>query len=122
MNQQNYYGCDELRTWLVGQGFKIENDFFAKDSRGCNWHAYKRTENANDCECNDKPPAVCVKPFFSQHPIHFGADVEVAGKAGGIFYKLEAYSLNVDTLKSRLIDIEKSLIAAWNALNIKPTE
>jgi hypothetical protein len=62
-----------------------------------------------------------VKPYrFTHHTAPGGAwesaQVDVTGEAGGVWFKLEAYSLKQDELRERLPDIEASLIAAWNAL------
>jgi hypothetical protein len=115
-------GCDELREWLIAQGFRVSRDGFGRDNE-CNWYAYRRSElQARECECNDgKRMQIVVRPHKFTHPKVPGgswesAAVDVTGEAGGAWFKLEAYSLKHDELRERLGDIERSLIAAWNAL------
>ena len=115
-------GCDELREWLIAQGFRVAHDSLPRDNE-CNWYAYRRSElPARECECNDgKPMQIVVRPFkyrspSTMHPEWQSAEVDVTGEAGGAWFKLQAYSLKHDELRARLGDIESSLIAAWNAL------
>jgi hypothetical protein len=115
-------GCDELREWLIAQGFRVAHDSLTRDDE-CNWYAYRRSGlPARECECNDgKPMQILVRPFKYRHPstMHPGwqsAEVDVTGEAGGVWFKLQAYSLKHDELQARLGDIERSLIAAWNSL------
>jgi len=115
-------GCDDLREWLITQGFRVSEDSLTRDNE-CNWYAYRRSAlPARECECNDgKPMQIVVRPFKYQrqgtmHPEWQSAEVDVTGEAGGAWFKLSAYSLKHDELRARLSDIESSLIAAWNAL------
>lgn len=115
-------GCDELREWLTAQGFRVAHDSLGRDNE-CNWYAYRRSAlPARECECNDgKPMQLLVKPHrFAHHSAPGGAwesvEVDVTGEAGGVWFKLQAYSLKHEELRERLVDIESRLIAAWNAL------
>jgi hypothetical protein len=115
-------GCDELREWLLTQGFRVAEDNLSRDN-DCNWYAYRRSElPARECECNDgKPMQIVVHPFKYRHPSTMhqewqSVEVDVTGEAGGVWFKLQAYSLKHDELRERLGEIEGSLIAAWNAL------
>ena len=116
------WGCDALREWLISQGFTCWVDSLTRGN-GCNWYAYRRTAiPACECECNDgKPMQLVVRPFKYRHPSTMhgdwqSAEVDVTGEAGGMWFKLSAYSLKHEELQARLGDIESSLIAAWNAL------
>ncbi len=117
----NFKGMDDLREWLVAQGFKVSPDSITRDN-GCNWYAYRRSEiPARECECNDgKPMQIVVRPFLfvesGGRPEHRSTELDVTGESGGIWFKLSAYSLRDDELRAKLGDIECSLIAAWNAL------
>ena len=122
MTDRPLTGCDELRGWLVGQGFQVAHGSLSRDNE-CNWYAYKRSQiPARECECNDgKPMQLVVRPHKVSHPrAPSGAwesvDVDVTGEAGGLWFKLQAYSLRHDELRARLGEVESSLIAAWNAL------
>jgi hypothetical protein len=88
-----YYGCDELREWLVEQGFRVYTDTLARDT-GCNWYACRRsTTKARACECN--------------------------GDKGGMTLLVRPWSIadpSRSELRQRLPDIEAALVRAWNAL------
>lgn len=119
-NTDNYTGCDELRAWLIAQGWVIYADTLAR-GRECDWCAIKKTAHeARECETNDgKRLQVVVWPSRLQAGDGTwweSASVEVTGEAGGIWYTVKAYSLQYDVLKARLPHIEASLVAAWNAL------
>lgn len=122
------FGCDELREWLTSQGFRAAEDGLRHDGNQCNWYAYKRSAiPARECECNDgKPMQIVVKPHrFLHHSAPGGAwesvEVDVTGEVGGLWFKLQAYSVTQDELRERLGEIERNLIAAWNALQAGPT-
>jgi hypothetical protein len=117
----NFKGRDDLREWLIVQGFKVSLDSITRDN-GCNWYAYRRSAiPARECECNDgKPMQIVVRPYLflpsGGRSEHRSTEVDVTGEAGGVWFKLSAYSLRDGELQARLPDIEASLIAAWNAL------
>jgi hypothetical protein len=117
---QTMRGCDELRAWLLEQGFKLSIDSLGRDN-GCNWYAYRRSAiPARACECNDgKPMQLVVRPFAytSETQNWESAEVDVTGEANGVWFKLSAYSLKHEELRARLTEVESSLIAAWNALD-----
>lgn len=112
-------GCDDLRGWLIGDGFRVALDGLAMPNE-CNWYAYRKSEiPARECECNDdKPAQIVVRPYriLDVRGAWESASVSVTGQAGGVWIKLDAYSLSHEDLRSKLGDIERSLIAAWNAL------
>lgn len=116
-------GCDDLRHWLIAQGFRVAHDSLSREGNACNWYAYRRSAiPARECECNDgKPMQLVVHPWRFEHCGAPGgawesAEVDVTGEAGGVWFKLQAYSLKHDELRERLGEIESSLIAAWNTL------
>jgi hypothetical protein len=122
-------GCDELRTWLIAQGFRVAPNSLRHDGNGCDWYAYKRSAiPARECECNDgKPMQVVVQPWRIEDcnapdGAWESAEVEVTGEAGGHWYRLKSYGLKPVELMGRLHEIEAALIAAWNALrpNVRP--
>lgn len=115
-------GCDELRAWLLAQGFRVAHDSLGRDN-GCNWYAYRRSAiSARECECNDgKPIQIVVRPFRLEHArapggVWESAEVDVTGEAGSHWYRLTCYSLKHGELMGHLHEIEAALIAAWNAL------
>lgn len=87
----------------------------------CNWYAYRRSAlPARECECNEgKAMQIVVRPFKYARPTTTAwesAEVDVSGEAGGVWFKLKAYSLTLQELRERLPEIEAQLIGAWNSL------
>lgn len=116
-------GCDELREWLIAQGFRVVQAGLSRDGNECNWYAYRRSAiQARECECNDgKPMQLVVRPWRIEprdapDGAWESAEVDVTGEAGSHWYKLQCYSLKHGELMGRLHEIEAALIAAWNAL------
>jgi hypothetical protein len=117
-----FRGCDDLREWVIAQGFKVAENHLLDLSNECNWYAYRRSAlPARECECNDgKPMQLVVKPFRFANRARDGtwasAEVEVVGEVGGDWFNLSAYGVDPVRLKTELPAIEKRLIDAWNAL------
>lgn len=112
-------GCDELRAWLIGQGFRVARDDLSRNNE-CNWYAYRQSAiPSRECEENKgKQMQVVVSPFrlAQSSGVWESAEMDVTGEAGGNWYKIQCYSLTHADLMARLDDIESALIAAWNAL------
>ena len=112
-------GLDDFREWLTNHGFRAAPDSLGSRDNACDWYAYRRsTIPARPCECNDKPNMqLVVKPYIHRDtPGWTSAEVDVTGETGGVWFKLQAYSLKPDELREKLPAIESALIAAWNAL------
>ena len=114
-------GMDDLRSWLEENGFRIAEDGLRNQDNEATWYAYRRSGlPARECECNEgKSMQLVVKPHH--YTLRDGrtlesSEVNVTGEAGGVWFKLSAYSLPTDTLRERLSEVEANLIAAWNAL------
>lgn len=112
-------GMTETRQWLEAQGFKVETNHLAARDNLTNWHAFRRAPLAAHCETNDHKVQIVVTP----HAYHFpgkissqSVEIDVTGEAGGVWYKLVAYSLKPEEMIAKLPAIEASLVAAWNAL------
>lgn len=113
-----------LRDALAADGFSFSRNHLASDWNLCRWQAYRRSAiDARECECNDgKRMQIVVTPHSTED--HNGREsrpfqsvtVDVTGEAGGVWYKLEAYSLGPEEAVKRLPEMERNLIAAWNAL------
>lgn len=107
---------DELKTWLPTVGFRVCDDNFPRG--GATWYAAKRsTIPARVCETNKDKPGfqIVVQPHY-YHTVHESVTVEVRGEASGIWWAMQAYPLNPVEVRDRLVEIEASLVAAWNAL------
>ena len=113
------WGCDDLREWLTSQGFTCWVDSLGRNN-GCNWYAYQRSKYpARECECNEgKKMQIVIRPFSYANGTQSweSAEVDVTGEVAGLWFKLSAYSVPHDELKTRLQEIEVRLIDSWNAL------
>jgi hypothetical protein len=113
-------GCDDTREWLVAQGFRCWENTLRSEGNDCNWYACRRSElPARECECNDgKAMQLVVYPtsYDLKGETHESVKVDVTGEASGLWFNLSAYSMSVAELKEHLPDIERMLIAAWNAM------
>jgi hypothetical protein len=118
-----FNGMQAQREWLEAQGFSIAPDGSGNRLNRCNWYAYRRSElPARVCECNDDKPGaqIVIRPFEWDEwivPNHAGAlEVELCAQAAGVWWNFTAYSISADELPANLADVERRLIAAWNAL------
>lgn len=121
MMTNQFVGLDTLRDWLASQGFRLEEHRCRSKYNHCNWYAYRETVlPARKCEANaGKRIQITVKPYKYQDLINAErAEVELTGEAGGSWYKLMAYGLDLsgNAFQDKFASIEKNLIAAWNAL------
>ena len=111
---------DELKAWLESQGFRKFNNHMAIQGNYNKWYAAKRIASQSKCETNNGKDGIniVVWPYEWQRNGHHCKSVEVdlTGEAGGIWYKLQAYSLSWDDLPHKLPGITESLIKAWEAL------
>ena len=111
---------DELKSWLESQGFRDYHNGMAFSENRCKWYACKRYPSQYVCELNDDKEGVqiVIWPYEWEINGHHCKSVEVdlTGEAGGIWYKLQAYSLLWDDLPHKLPEITESLIKAWESL------
>jgi hypothetical protein len=110
---------DALKTWLAQNGFKVAANPMRHELNDCEWYAYRRLATpARDCECNDKPPQIIVKPhsFEISERVIESAEVEVTGEQGN-WWNLTAYGIRCEELPGKIAAIEADLIAAWNAIS-----
>lgn len=114
-----FFGCDGIREWALSQGFRVTFDSLAPGN-GCNWYAYRRSDlPARECDCNDgERMQLVIKPheFSRGDQVWRSAEIDVTGEVESVWFKLTAYSLPEEKLRERLPEIERRLIAAWNAL------
>ncbi len=119
MTEKTMRGCDDLREWLIKQGFKCYFEYFKRE-HDCNWYACRKTEySARECETNEgKAMQIVIHPFsYSDGTQRWeSAEIEVIGEVKGLWFNLSAYSVPIDELKARLQEIEVRLLDAWNAL------
>lgn len=121
MSNIKHTGLDELRTWLEEQGFKVYKNSLGKPENECNWQAFRRTSlPCSECETNDgKPVQLAVSPYAYEIMGRRWeyAEIELTGEADGHWFNLSAYRMKPEELKAKLEGVEKSLVAAWNALS-----
>jgi hypothetical protein len=119
MTEKAMRGCDDLREWLITQGFKCFYNYLDREQE-CNWYACRKTEyTVRECECNEgKTMQSVIRPFsYSDDNQRWeSAEIEVTGEVHGLWFNLRAYSVPIDELKARLQEIEIRLFDAWNAL------
>ena len=112
-------GLPDLRDWLTAHGFRVTTNSLCLPGNASDWYAYRRSAiPARSCECNDRQTMqLVVRPYINiDIPEWSSVEVDVTGEAGGVWYKLQAYSLNPDELREKLPAIEDALMAAWNAI------
>ena len=112
-------GLPDLRDWLTAHGFRVTTNSLGLPGNACDWYAYRRSGiPARSCECNDRQHMqLVVRPYINiDRPEWSSVEVDVTGEAGGVWFKLQAYSLTVDDLRAKLPAIEAALMAAWNAI------
>lgn len=103
---------DELKAALIADGWKIEKNH--NPNSGVDWHAYRRFDDWPDCECNDKPPALCIEPWWIDE--HGGyVNFRVVGKVGDNWVDLCVYSVRMDDCMATIPYARKVLGAAWRA-------
>lgn len=114
--QRPFVGCDDLRDWLLAQGFRASKR--QDPANDCNWIAYRSTAlPARECETNTgKPMQLVVTPYWLRlaHPEWQSVTVSIVGDMGGGLYDLRAYSLTPGQVRDSLPEIERRLVAAWN--------
>lgn len=108
----------DLCDWLQENGFRVDTNQMADQTNNCKWYAWRRFDEARDCECNDKPPSLYVYPhlFTLRDRQYSSVEVKVGGQVGSPWFRVEAYSIGLDELPARLPEVEAALLRAWNAL------
>ena len=111
-NYAKYTPMEQLRTWLLGNGFKIYPFI------DCWIGAKKLDPSIRKCEDNeDKELLLVVHPHerdgYQNHA------VEISGCTDGKWFKLECYGLRNEDIRKNLFDIERRLVLAWNVIGRK---
>lgn len=111
---------EEFKAELLVTGFRTAPNPTRNRNNLCSWYAYKASAlPARECETNDgKPAQVVIEPFvyvLDNEP-YVSCEVNLRGETNGIWFDMKAYALTFEEAIDRLPDVEKSLIAAWNAL------
>lgn len=106
---------EELHSKLEASGWRFGAPQWQRT--GSTWYAWKRIDGFADCECNDKPPCICLQPYVIEVPgnTYRSAEFEVCGETGGRWLKLTAYSVPIDEAIEAIPKCTAMLRAAWNA-------
>lgn len=112
-------GLGQLRVWLDAEGFSFGRQDRRQQMNDCDWYAWRRSNlDARECECNGPKVQIVINPYsFRMNDYQSeSVEVDVTGEAGGMWWKLTAYSLKPQEFMVRLPEIEAALISAWNAI------
>lgn len=112
---------EELKARLYEIGFKME-DNRDEPSNKVRWRAYRTLPTQVECQCNDRPPVLIVHPFmfdgFLQRDgiIMRSVEFAITGElANGDWLNSKVYAVAVDKALAKLPDIERTLVAVWEA-------
>jgi hypothetical protein len=112
---------NELREALEAREFRFGPNSLRHGGNGVDWYAYRPSSiPARECECNEgKRVQIFVMPysFYLNGHLSESCEVELCGEFG-TWWKLRAYGLTFDETVTKIDDIERKLVAAWNALNV----
>lgn len=110
---------DQLRAALevAGWHFCEANEY---EMNECKWYAWlpKRPATWPDCECNDKPPSVTMRPFFLtiNGLDHGSVEFGLCGELHGRWHNLTMYSVAPAEAMDAIPEALKYLGAAWCAI------
>ena len=113
---------EKLRADLVLTGWRIERNSLNDRMNIADWYAWhpKRPSDWPNCQCNNKPPSLCIYPYAvnlqQQEKTLANVEVEVCGELAGRWYKLRTYSITAGEAMEALPSITVSLGAAWKAI------
>ena len=115
---------EKLRADLALAGWRIERNSLNDNLNLVDWYAWhpKRPSDWPNCQCNNKPPLLCIYPYAvnlpQQEKTFANVEVEVCGELAGRWYKLRAYSITAGEAMQTLPKITESLGAAWRAIAV----
>ena len=113
---------EKLRADLVMAGWRIERNSLKNNLNLVDWYAWhpKRPGDWPNCQCNNKPPSLCIYPYAfnlpQQEKTLANVEFEMCGELAGRGYKLRAYSVPASEALDALPKITESLGAAWKAI------
>ena len=115
---------DDFKQSLEAAGYRTTWNHLKARENECQWYAYRRSLlDARSCECNDDKTGmqIVVKPsqFSMNGTVHKSVEIELCGEAAGTWWQLKAYAIKPDEFFERIEGVERQLIAAWNALEVK---
>lgn len=109
---------EKLRADLALAGWRIERNSLNGRMNLVDWYAWhpKRPGDWPNCQCNNKPPSLCIYPYAFNHPKHVKVEVEVCGELAERWYKLRSYGITAGEAMESLPKIIESLGAAWKVI------
>lgn len=119
LEQSELMTLEHLKAHLAAQGFRFGKQPLWQTHNECQWYAWRRTSlPARECETNGNKCQLVVTPYRYEagSEEHESVTLDVTGEAGGLWYKLEAYSMKPREAFDQLSAVEAALVRAWNAL------
>jgi len=107
---------ESIRAALEPMGFHWQKAVILNHEAGC---FYKRIETKRPCLCNDRDQLLIRVYAPSEHMPGWVFEVEMTGEfVQGLWANLKVYSIRgLSELLERLPRIQRSLVAAWEALD-----
>lgn len=109
---------DKFKQWLEQNGFNLHPYRLRQPGNIYDWLAAKRLSGVAECETNGYPQIV-VKPYgylVTTDIQHESVEIEITGERNKMWFCLKAYSVKPQEALQRWPEIERSLIAAWQAI------
>jgi hypothetical protein len=109
---------EAIRAALEPIGFKYQPSSVADNAKG---FFYRRVETKRPCLCNNKDQILINAYEPGGHLTEWAFEVEITGEfTAGLWAKLKAYSImGLPELLEKLPRIERSLVAAWEAMGVE---
>lgn len=107
----------ELKTTLE----RLDWQFAPEHSNsGVDWYAYQRLSGVEDCTSNERPPNLILVPHELLLPNlpepYRTVTLSITGEVGGgVWLKLEAYSIAMDQVLATIPRAKALLVTAWNS-------
>ncbi len=111
---------EKLRDALAAKGWRIADNTVAARGNLARWYAWwpKRNTKLRACECNEKPPSVCIEPsvFELDEQLHGTVTFRLVGQFGGRWFDLRCYSVPLSDCIRTIPSATAALERAWMAL------
>lgn len=103
----------EVKSYLIGLGFK---EYPVNANKYADWLLAKPTKSPRHCDCNAKPPQICVFGYGPKHGIGGSIEMDITGELSDVWYKLGSYAIRLDDVPKVFGTIKNNLVTAWESL------
>lgn len=106
---------DELYEILGALGFRFSTPI---TNTGISWYAWKTADNAEFCDCNEKPPSLCFTPYKVQidNREYKSVEFSLCADAGeNTRCNFKVYGVSWEDAIDKRRSIERMLVMAWNS-------